>query len=503
MPSNKESRFLVLLFAHPYLRAAGTKKRLLKAAPFSYLLYPAAFTSALIFCIIIWNLRPPGPCRPESHHDMPEKKYKMCSISGRHVERKYSMSKKCNHCGIDLPEDASFCPHCGQVQIEKAEVKAPRPWRKKALIAAICVILLALVVLACILYHRPKTYEGGASVTYSDKDGEYALLVSFDQGNIADQRPEAKMSLTLPYDGRSGVWAMLGVYQNGTLADIDSFFAKVESCTLEAFPNENGDVEIAGPIYNTGFLPAAREFDVSFTGASGTNEFVWTLQMKNGDTIRLKQTIEVIPLYRQAFTPEDVPLNTLEDLKALMDRINTEVPADTIVDIYLPAVTYTGNLTIVSRAVNLYGCGDGSGRTVFEGSIAVRTDSPANVTLCDLDFVGSGGTGLFAKASAEIFGCSFTGWDVGALVEDGGMIGVERCRFQDNGIGFRYNTTSYHFFNTGFPACIIKDNDIGIQFSSLPGVSPLDFSDTLFSGNGIHIDNPIGYPVDTSRSIFE
>lgn len=281
------------------------------------------------------------------------------------------------------------------------------------------------------------------------------------------------------------------------------FIVKVESCTLEAFPNEKEDLEIVGPTYNTGFLPAAREFSVYFSGASGTNELVWTLQMKNGDTIRLKQTIEVTPLYHQAFTPEDAPLDTLEDLRALLDRIDTEVPADTIVDIYLPAVTYTGNLTIVSRAVNLYGCSDGTGRTVFEGSIAVRTDSPANVTLCDLDFVGSDGTGLFAKASAEIFDCSFTGWDVGALVEDGGMIGVERCRFQDNGIGFRYNTTSYHFFNTGFLACIIKDNDIGIQFSSLPGVEPLDFSDTLFSGNGIHIDNPAGYPVDTSRAIFE
>ena len=48
--------------------------------------------------------------------------------------------------------------------------------------------------------------------------------------------------------------------------------------------------------------------------------------MKNGDTIRLKQTFEVIPLIHQVYTPENTPLDTMEDLTALLARINEDVP---------------------------------------------------------------------------------------------------------------------------------------------------------------------------------
>ena len=99
------------------------------------------------------------------------------------------MSKKCINCGAKLPDDASFCPHCAQSQIEKVEVLSPRLWRKKALIGAVCVALIAVTALACALYHRPKSYEGGASVVYTDEDGTYELLVAFHPDDIANKRP--------------------------------------------------------------------------------------------------------------------------------------------------------------------------------------------------------------------------------------------------------------------------------------------------------------------------
>ena len=294
--------------------------------------------------------------------------------------------KKCRNCGADLPEGASFCPHCAQSQIERQEVKPPRLWRKKALIAALCALVLVTAALTVFLPHRPKTYEGGASVTYTDQDGTYELLVGTFLNNIEDKQPEEKRTLSLSVDETSYLPAMLGVYRNGTPVDPEAFLAKVERCTLEAFPNENGALDIAEPRYNEMFSAAVLETDVVFTGASGTNELVWTLTMKNGDTIRLKHTFEVLPLVHAVFTAEDTPLNTIEDLKALLDRIDGEVPADTVVDIYLPPVTYTGDLHISSRAVNLYGCCDGSGRTVIKGSLTVSTHVPDKVVLHDLDF---------------------------------------------------------------------------------------------------------------------
>ena len=413
------------------------------------------------------------------------------------------MSKTCRNCGAELPEGASFCPHCAQSQIEKAKAAPPHLWRKKALIAAAGVLLLALAVLVCFCATRPKTYEGGATVVYTDQDGSYELLVTFHPDDIVNNRPVGEKSVSQSTDEVSNMTVMLGVYQDGEIADTEAFFEKVERCTLEASPNEDGALVLTEPSYNTNFLPAARESDITYSGASGTNDLHWTLRMKNGDTIRLKQTFEVIPLIHQVYTPEDTPLDTMEDLTALLARINEEVPEETIVDVYLPPVTYRGKLTMVSRAVNLYGCTDGSGRTVFTDTLSVNADNPSNVMLFDLDFEGDGGTGLSATASVYMGGCSFTGWDVGAVALDGGMIGVERCTFRNNGVGFKYNTVVYHSFNDVFPDCTIEGNDIGVQFARLDGTITLDFVGSVFSGNRIDIDNPAQYSIDTSRSMFQ
>ena len=413
------------------------------------------------------------------------------------------MHKQCRNCGAELPEDASFCPHCAQSQIERSEVKPPRLWRKKTLYGLLGALVLIVAALAVFLPHRPKTFEGGAYIVYTDRDGDYALLAAFHPDDIANNRPVREKTVSLSTNVFSNMTVMFGIYHNGELADTDAFFEKVESCTLEASPNEGGALTLSEPTYNTNFLPAARESDITYSGESGTNELTWMLKMKNGDTIRLKQTFAVIPLIHQVYTPEDTALDTMEDLTALLSRINEEVPADTIVDIYLPPATYTGDLTMVSRAVNLYGNTDGNGRTVFTGTLSVNTDSPSNVMLYDLDFVGSGGTGLSATASVYMGGCSFSGWDIGAVALDGGMIGVERCVFQNNGVGFKYNTVVYHSFNSAFPDCTIIDNDIGVQFARLHGTITIDFAGSVFSGNRIDINNPAQYSIDTTKAIFQ
>ena len=108
------------------------------------------------------------------------------------------MTKKCKNCGTELPESASFCPHCTQSQIDRTEVKPPRLWRKKTLYVLLSLLLLTGIVLAILfLPHRPKTFEGGASLTYTDKDGTYDLCLSTFPDDIRDGRPEGQRSLTL------------------------------------------------------------------------------------------------------------------------------------------------------------------------------------------------------------------------------------------------------------------------------------------------------------------
>lgn len=414
------------------------------------------------------------------------------------------MTKKCKNCGTELPESASFCPHCTQSQIDRTEIKPPRLWRKKTLYVLLSLLLLTGIVLAILfLPHRPKTFEGGASLTYTDKNGTYNLCLSTFPDDIQNGRPEEQRSLTLSADGETCLPSLMGIYQNGALVDPDAFLSKVENFTVTASPDEAHTITFGGIGHMDVFAPSTLSAEVILTGQSGTNDIIWTLFMKNGDTIRLKHTYEIIPLSHLSYTADDVPLNTMEDLRALLKRIDEEVPAETVVDIYLPPETYTGDLGITTRAVNLYGCSDGSGRTVIEGSLTVSTHFPDNVMLHDLDFVGSGGTGLTASASAVINHCSFTGYDIGADVEDGGMIGVEACTFRQNGIGFRYNTNSYYSFKTAFPDSVVEDNGIGVQFLNIPGNTLLDFVGTVFSNNTTDIDNPISYPIETSLATFK
>lgn len=413
------------------------------------------------------------------------------------------MSKQCKNCGAELPEGASFCPHCAQSQIERKEVKPPHLWRKKLRHVLLGAAVVIVVGLAIYLPNRPKTFEGGAAVTYTDREGSYDLLVTFFPGDITNNRPIGSKTVKASPEETSMDTPMLGIYQNGELADTEQFFAKVQSCTLEAVPRENGTLVVEGLVCNPDYLPSARMSYIHYTGESGTNELRWTITMKNGDVICLKQIYEVIPLVYQVYTPEDTPLDTIEDLEALLKRIEQEIPADTIVDIYLPPVTYEGGLTILSRAVNLYGGTDGNARTTFTGTLSVHSDSPANVMLFDMDFIGHGGTGLSATASVYMGGCTFTGWDVGAVALDGGMIGVEQCEFRENGIGFLYRSVSFRSFNDVFPDCVIADNDIGVQFALLSGNIRINFAGSTFSGNWIDVDNPINYPIDLSRAIFE
>ena len=83
--------------------------------------------------------------------------------------------KKCRNCGASLPEGASFCPHCAQSQIERQEVKPPRLWRKKALIAALADGTIDMVATD----HAPHTAEEKAREFAKAPSGITGLETAF------------------------------------------------------------------------------------------------------------------------------------------------------------------------------------------------------------------------------------------------------------------------------------------------------------------------------------
>ena len=90
------------------------------------------------------------------------------------------MNNKCIKCGKELPEGASFCPYCANSQVVKHSAPVARPWKKKLFILLIVILLAAILAFGMYIKFGPKTYEGGASVVYTDDDGEiYNVYLKF------------------------------------------------------------------------------------------------------------------------------------------------------------------------------------------------------------------------------------------------------------------------------------------------------------------------------------
>lgn len=170
------------------------------------------------------------------------------------------------------------------------------------------------------------------------------------------------------------------------------------------------------------------------------NEIVWTLRMKNGDVLTLTQTIELLPQEVRTYSTADTPLDTAEQLQALLDRLAEEYNADTSITVELPDVTYDAPVS-VGCAVTLRGTG-----TVFAAPVTVTplNDTErchAYVRFSEVSFEGDGsGTGVTARAPTYLENCRVTGWDVGALAVNGGWVYLHGGYIGGNGVGARYDS---------------------------------------------------------------
>ena len=84
----------------------------------------------------------------------------------------------------------------------------------------------------------------------------------------------------------------------------EEFSEKVESCKVDTKPGENSrKVDYVEPVHNESFPNAAYVSDIIYTSDSGTNDILWNLTMKNGDTISLSTRLPLksrqqLPIFR-------------------------------------------------------------------------------------------------------------------------------------------------------------------------------------------------------------
>lgn len=177
-------------------------------------------------------------------------------------------------------------------------------------------------------------------------------------------------------------------------------------------------------------------------------------------------------------------MNTLEELQSLLDRLDQVAGANTIVSLYLPAVTYEGDLIISGHAANLIGAMDeqGNAATTIEGMLRASTERPDLVRLSNIRVIGPGsGTGLTASVGVVLEQCTFSGWDVGAVANRGSYISAHYSTFDGNGVGLRFQTTAYNHCDTGFIFNTFTNNGIGRADQGVGGGYGADVrSDAVF-----------------------
>lgn len=416
--------------------------------------------------------------------------------------------KKCPHCGVSLPGEASFCPRCANILNHRILKMPPYP------VPARLFRLLGLICLAAVLAvglwfgFSPKTYEGTGTVTYTTANGSYQLVsnVSTDRYNPMSQIPQIagdQASYRFPL--------RLYINYQDTGADASGMFLqKVASCELliEQPDGSPRPVTASQPVPADEFPGVAMVSYIDYSRDSiSPIELVWNLHMENGDTVRIRSSLTVTPTQTYYYDSENADLSDSKALQSFIDQLARETRPEDVVNIQLPAVTYTEPLILSGRSFNLTGSWSGGQRTCFTAGIQMRAQSGNQNWISffnDIDFTGGGsGVGLSTADRVRTENCRFSGWKTAILAYGDTWVNTIDCTFQDNETGLHYNAGGGFGSDTRFTGNTFRNNTTAVLLERVSTDLMMDFSGCLFESNRTDIDNRCGQPVSISQAVFQ
>lgn len=348
----------------------------------------------------------------------------------------------------------------------------------------------------------PDPYLTACQTYYTAGDGrEYHVFTAMTPNPYDPTTPVGNCCRLIPDGSGNDFPATVMVQDATTQEDCPEDFAPLLDSwdvTVSA-PEGVGRVSLWEAELETADTPALLYRRLWGDNTCTHNEIVWTLRMKNGDVLILTQTIELLPQEVRTYSTADTPLDTAEQLQALLDDIAGACDADTSVTVYLPEVTYDAPIT-VGCAVELVGSG-----TTFTAPITVaplkNTDlTRAFVRFRQINFTGDGsGTGITAAAPTYLEESRVTGWAVGGEAVTGGWLYLRGSHVADCGVGIRYNSaysSSYTYFADKMT---FVQNGTALELLCMPPRAYAVLEDCRFRGNDVDVANPGGYRIEVNN----
>lgn len=422
------------------------------------------------------------------------------------------MAKKCPYCGASLHEEASFCPYCAQNIRQREQFYPPRYISGRALRSALVIALAAIsILMAAVWWHtRPRVYESNTGeLLYSSRAGSYRLCLS--KTDPPSPKSENHYHAVLDDSYRDPVPLYVFDADSGKLLT-DEFMQNVASVRAEI---HNSDEYVSAtctePQQHNEYYPNAAavtfvDFSIVAPGEHEV-ELVYTITMNNGDALLLTQKERYTSISVYQYTAQDEPMETIEELQALVDRITASTDEYDQIYLYLPPVVYEGGLTIEDRCVNLYGSvGSDGQRTTFTGPTQIS--SPRGVReFHNIHFLGDGqGTGICAHSVARLhlIGCRVSGWETGFLAMDNAWINADETTFADNTVGMCFDAEDTPLVSDNFYSDdTFQNNKTAILLKRVSSDTSLKFPGTRFTGNGTDIDNRCGQTLELEEAIFD
>ena len=412
--------------------------------------------------------------------------------------------KRCPHCGALLVENASFCPYCESVLIEKRPAEMPKPKRRRRITAALLLAAILVVTLTAVGFaNRGKIIDAqGAELTYEADGQTFHLALSFESQGGAPFFGQPLFTVEVREDETRGQMTSSRIFvdNGGSVDKKNEFLALVDHYEVTTTPCDGITLlqidKTCIPTTSNAAIEAIPSYHTEQL-KEGEGNVIWTIYLKNGDTLRLRHTVKITRVPVVTLTENDYPMATVDDLNALFDTLAHEANRKSVYILQLPAVTYEGGLTMKNFCCDLVG----SEGTTFTDTVTIATRGvhPANIT--NVRFEGGGtGIGLSANEGAFLHHCTFENWEVGAYGGNGSWVNASDCTFRDNGVGLWLdNRAGATCSGTYYGGSLYENNGTGVRIDAQPNAGKLDFRGCVFRGNGRDVENAAGYDIDLAQ----